>query len=152
MSSGKGMTWRSKWRPAFSLNNRPTELMHNHVGPGSVVYAGFSKKAPTLHLFRCVAVSTPRRLRIELKPFLVGSFSPESKAGTGGCSIRGCPGDAVRMNKDETAAYCERCAERTTQVVPCPWTSTSLCSHRLRLAGVPYGRSCATCGAFEVAS
>jgi hypothetical protein len=133
-----------RWTPEVKLNNRPPDLMHNHEhGKGRIVYAGFSEKAPMYHLFRCEAFSDPPRRQVELKPFQQWAFTPESKAGRGGCSLRHCPGEAVEMNKSETTAYCTHCAQRVRDIVPCPWASIALCAHRW------VGQSCATCATFE---
>ncbi len=143
------MSWRPSWTPTIKLNNRPTDLIHNHEwGKGHTVYAGFSEKAPDYHLFKCVAFSTPRR-QVVLKSFDPRCFTIESKAGRGGCSLRGCPHDAVKMNEDETLAYCERCAARTTEIVPCGWSSIESCRRRQYGNKPPYDRPCATCRAFE---
>ncbi len=143
------MSWRPPWSPTLKLNNRPNELIHNHErGKGRNVYAGFSTKAPSYHLFRCVAYSTPRR-QVVLKAFDPHRFTIESKAGRGGCSLRGCPGDAVKMNEDETLAYCEHCAARTTEIVPCGWSSIAPCTSRLGGDKPPHDRLCTTCEAFE---
>ena len=130
------------------MNMSGSEVLHNHHTAPHIEYAGMSRTAPHYHLWRCVAhTERPRNPRAELKPFDKRAFSWDSKAGQGGCSMRNCPGDAVMMSA--TLAYCDLCAHRTHDIVPCPWTSIEPCHRRLRLDLPPYGTPCPTCTALE---
>jgi hypothetical protein len=131
-----------------NLNNRPIDLMHNHEeGQGGIRYAGFCETAPEYHLFECMGHSPTPRKAVRLLTFDRQSFDPESKAGQGGCSMRGCPGDAGAM--DAARAYCGRCAERVKGIIPCPWASILPCNRRLGLDQLPYSMPCSPCVAFE---
>lgn len=146
-----GSSDKPKKKGAFiRLNNRAAaDVLHNHNGPAYVVYAGYSEISPEYHLFRCVSHSDPPRGRKELQPFDKQAFSLESKAGQGGCSMPGCPGDAATMNPTARKAYCERCAQRVSgERVPCPWTDIFLCVEKLNLnRGLPLymHRHCPLC-------
>lgn len=126
------------------------DVLHRHARAPRVVYAGFSQTAPEYHLFRCVATSEPPRNRhVALKPFDRRRFTSDSKAGQGGCSMRGCLGDAEEMNEEETDAYCGRCAGRVRGLIPCHWTTITPCTRRLGLEAWPYGKPCPTCVPFK---
>ena len=131
------------------LNNRPLGIVHNHNGAARIVYAGFSERAPDQHLFRCEAFSEPPRKIVMLSPFVAQGFLPESKAGRGGCSMRKCPGDAVKMNADQHKAYCLRCSQRVTGIEPCSWTSVELCGHKWGLDEGDDAKPCPMCAPFE---
>jgi hypothetical protein len=133
-----------------SLNNRPLDLMHNHEkGQGATQYRGFSETAPAYHLFVCTGHSPPPRKEVRLLTFDRGYFDPESKAGLGGCSMRGCPGDAVAMSTTARRAYCERCALRARGIIPCPSAFILPCYQRQGLDLWPNATPCPTCAAFE---
>ena len=135
-----------------SLNNRPPGIVHNHEhGRGHIVYAGYCPTAPMYHLFRCVALSTPPRRTVQLAAFNHRAFTPESKAGRGGCSMRRCPGAAVLMDTKRSQAYCERCAGRVQGKIPCSWTSILPCDRMMGLDGGPHSTPCPTCHGFEEA-
>jgi hypothetical protein len=132
------------------LNNQPLDLMHNHEkGQGGIRYAGFCETAPEYHLFVCIGHSPPPRKEVKLLTFDRQSFDPESKAGLGGCSMRGCPGDAVAMDTTARRAYCEPCALRARGIIPCPSAFILPCNHRLGLDLWPHATPCPTCTAFE---
>jgi hypothetical protein len=137
-------------RPAHvQFPNTATEaVLHNHdyqdTSRGDIHYAGYSDKNPSYHLFVCIAHSKPpRNKNLHLQPYERLAFTPESKAGRGGCSMRGCHEEAVNMNERGTKAYCARCSDRSTNTVPCPWTSILPC------ATIQSGGYCRTCDLFE---
>lgn len=115
------------------LNNRPPLIVHNHSGGGVVKSEGFSRTAPDYHLFQCEAFSDRPRKLVRFLDFSHLAFSPESKAGRGGCSMRHCPSDAEFMDEAMTQAYCEGCAMRVRGVLPCSWTSIVGCRERMGL-------------------
>ncbi len=137
--------------PQVRFPNTATEaVLHNHdylnTSRGNMRYAGFSDKNPSYHLFVCIAHSKPpRNKNLRLQPYVWTAFGPESKAGRGGCSMRGCHEQAVNMNEKGTKAYCARCSNRNTSAVPCPWTSILPCSRIQSLGEEP----CVTCDSFE---
>lgn len=129
-----------------SLNNRPLDIVHNHeVRPARILRRGYSETAPDYHLYQCLQKSDPPQRKVKLVEFKASRFSPESKAGQGGCSMRNCPGQAVQMNKEGKRAFCERCLQRVTGNVPCKWTSITLCRNRHQLNEGPYGKPCSIC-------
>lgn len=132
-------------------NTAHDEVLHNHnyldTSRGNIHYAGYSDNNPSYHLFECRAYSPPpRNKHLKFQPYVRTSFGPESKAGRGGCSMRGCHEQAVNMNEKGTKAYCARCSNRSTGTVPCPWTSILPCA-RIQSRG---GDRCITCDTFEV--
>lgn len=132
-------------------NTAHDEVLHNHDYLGNaraaIHYAGYSDKNPSYHLFECGGHSQPPRNKtLSLQLYVRTSFGPESKAGRGGCSMRGCHEQAVNMNAKGTKAYCMRCSNRSTAIVPCPWTSITPCA-RIQSQGAV---RCATCVSFEV--
>jgi len=134
--------------PQVQLPNTPhDEVLHNHDTSRDIHYQGYRDKNPSYHLFRCLAHSQPpRNKNLHLQPYVRTAFGPESKAGRGGCSMRGCHEQAVNMSEKGTKAYCSRCSNRSTNIVPCPWTSIIPCS-RIQSRGE---EKCVTCDSFEV--
>ena len=122
------------------LNNRPLDIVHNHeVRRPHIAYRGYSRKAPNYHLFTCLQKSDPPRRKVRLVGFKASTFTLESKAGQGGCSMRNCPGNAVRMNKTGKQAFCEKCVKRVTGNAPCQWSAIETCQ----------GASCPICEEYE---
>ena len=133
-------------------NTHPADVEHNHDEQHPlVVYVGYSQKAPDHHLFKCMAYSDPPRRTVQLQAFKQWAFTPESKAGRGGCSMRDCPRDAVEMDMDLTVgrAYCLPCAHRRQGIIPCPWTQIEICYETWGLDKPPYNHPCPTCTGFE---
>ena len=136
------------------LPNTPhDEVLHNHdhlnTARADIHYVGYSKTNPSYHLFMCRAASPPPRNKaLSLQPYTRMAFGPDSKAGKGGCSMRGCHEQATNMNAKGTKAYCIRCSNRSTAIVPCPWTSILPCA-RVQSMGA---QRCATCVNFEGAA
>ena len=137
--------------PQVWLSDTPhDEVLHNHnylnTSRGDINYQGYSANNPSYHLFKCLAHSRPpRNKNLLLQPYVRTAFGPESKAGRGGCSMRGCHEQAVNMNEKGTKAYCRRCSNRSTSTVPCPWTSIVPCA-RIQSRGE---EKCVTCDSFE---
>lgn len=131
-------------------NTHITDLRHNHDDRRThVVEVGYSRTAPDYHLFKCVAESAPPRNEVELLPLDPSTFSPESKGGLGGCSMRKCPGEAVKMSTNHHRAYCKPCAARVRGVTACPWTSLVSCKKRSGLDQEPYNQVCTVCSPSE---
>jgi len=117
---------QSKWAMETSATSR--ESLHNHDERGCFVYAGYSRTAPTYHLFTCTLRSNPPRRAVKMIPFSAVSFSKKSKAGKGTCSMRFCPGAAVQMNVKHSRSYClEHANKVTATTVPCPATDIHPC-------------------------
>ena len=117
------------------------------------VYVGFSETAPDYHLWQCVAQPEQPANPRKVKQFNPDRFSPESKAGKGGCSMRWCPGDAVAMDEDEKKqlrAYCETHVERLTlSYIECGETMVMMCIGILKLdknRPEELIRNCTICG------
>lgn len=122
------------------LNNRPLDIVHNHEERRPrIMYRGYSRTAPDYHLFTCLQKSDPPRRKVKLVKFQANAFTSESKAGQGGCSMRNCPGSAVRMNRTGKQAFCEKCVQRVTGNIPCQWSAIEGCT----------GQECSICKEFE---
>lgn len=136
-------------------NTSHDEVLHNHdhldTSRGDIHYAGYSDPNHSYHLFECWAHSPPpRNKNLNLQPYVRTAFGPESKAGRGGCSMRGCHEQAVNMNETGTKAYCTRCSTRSTAIVPCPWTSILPCA-RIQSRGENWCSTCENFGEGRVA-
>lgn len=64
--------------------------------------------------------------------------------------MRKCPEDAEQMDIGRHKAYCRRCSQRVTGIIPCSGTSVELCPHKWGLDKGYRGTRCPTCAAFEV--
>ena len=120
---------QSKWAMETSATSK--ESLHNHNEPGRFVYAGYSRTAPTYHLFKCTLWSKMPRRSVKMIPYSDAPFTLKSKAGRGTCSMKLCPGEAVQMNLKNSRAYCQDHADEFSATqVPCSSSSIFPCAVR----------------------